>query len=65
MTDSVTVTKEAAVDASIAALEVRVTELENVVHALAPYNRNAEHPGVIAWLGKVGARIKSAVEKVV
>lgn len=39
------------------ALEARVADLEAVVHVLAPYNRNAEHPGVVAWLAKVGQRL--------
>lgn len=47
------------------ALEARVTELENTVHTLAQYSRGAEHPGIVAWLKKVGARIEAAVEKVI
>src|ERR1700742_1220677 len=39
-------------------LEDRVTELEAVVHAIAPYSRNAEHGTVKSWLKKVGARME-------
>jgi hypothetical protein len=39
-------------------LEERLTELEKVVHAIAPYSRNAEHGVVVTWLQKAGARIK-------
>jgi hypothetical protein len=53
------------VPAAIAALETRVTELEAVVHTMAQGNPYAGHGVVVAWLEKVGARIKAAVEKVV
>lgn len=49
------------VTTSIAALESRVTELEDVVHKIAPYSRNAAHPSVSSWVGKIGERIKSLV----
>ena len=48
----------ASVDHVLAQMEARVTELETVVHAIAPYSRNAEHGAVQGWLLKVGARLK-------
>ncbi len=45
-------------------LEERVAALEAVVNEIAPYSRNAEHPGVVSWLKTVGARIKADVAKV-
>lgn len=42
-------------------LEDRITELETVVHAIAPYSRNAAHTTVTSWLSKVSARIKAVV----
>lgn len=53
-----------AMDPVTIALEARVAELENVVHAIAPYSRNAEHNVVVAWVQKMGARIKAAIEGV-
>jgi hypothetical protein len=50
------------VSTSVASLEARLTELENVVHAIAPYSRNAAHSGVVKWVEKIGARIKAAVK---
>jgi hypothetical protein len=49
------------VTTSIASLDARLTELEAVVHAIAPYSRNAAHSSVASWLSKVGARIKAVV----
>ena len=49
------------VTTSIASLDARLTELEAVVHAIAPYSRNAAHPGVTSWVSKVGSRLKSLV----
>lgn len=67
MTDTSNGAPQDSVAASIAALEMRIVELENVVHALGTSAYYAEHGhGVILpWLEKIGARIKSAVEKVV
>ena len=49
------------VTTSITSLDARLTELEAVVHAIAPYSRNAAHPGVSNWVSKIGQRIKSLV----
>lgn len=46
---------------SIQALEARVAELEAVVKTLAEHSRASTHGVVVAWLEKVGARIKAAV----
>jgi len=50
--------KEAAPVDAKPSLEERVTELEKVVHTIAPYSRAAEHGVVTSWLKKVGARIE-------
>ena len=60
MTDSV---QQDPIQASIAALETRVTELENVVHALAPIAHADHHGVIIPWLEKIGTRIRAAVEQ--
>lgn len=39
-------------------LEDRITELEKVVHAIAPYSRNAEHSTVASWLSRMKAVVK-------
>lgn len=44
----------------LADLEARLTELENVVHALAP-GMGDKHNVLVAWLEKIGARIKAAL----
>lgn len=54
---------QTAVGVALAALEARVTELEDVVHKLAPEIPTAGHGVVVAWLEKIGERIKAAVEK--
>jgi hypothetical protein len=51
--------------ANASSLEDRVTALENVVHEIAPYSRNAEHGTVTAWLKGISARLKGDVKKVV
>ena len=56
-----TAAEDITVPTAIALLEARLIELENVVHAIAPYSRNAEHSGVVKWVEKIGARIKTAV----
>lgn len=50
------------VQTSIAVLEARVTELENVVHALAPIAPPEHHGVILPWLDKVGKRIQGLVE---
>lgn len=58
-------TPAAVVKSGVELLEARVTELENVVHQLTLHTLSStDHPGVLAWLEKIGARIKAAVEKV-
>lgn len=46
---------------SIAALEARITELENVVHKLAPIAPAEYHGVILPWLERIGARIKAAL----
>ena len=50
------------VQTAVASLEARLTELENVVHALAPIAHGDHHGVILPWLEKIGARIKAAVE---
>jgi hypothetical protein len=45
-------------------IEERLTALEAVVHAIAPYSRNAEHGGVKTWIKTAGARLKADAAKV-
>lgn len=52
------------VEVSLATLDARLTELEAVVHAIAPFSRNAAHVIVVAWLRKVSARIKAFVKEI-
>lgn len=39
-------------------LEDRITELEKVVHAIAPYSRNSQHSTVTSWLSRMKAVVK-------
>ena len=65
MTDATNSPKPVApVSAANDALEARVAELEAVVHVLATAVSGHGHASVLAWLGKVGARIKAAAGKV-
>ena len=69
MTDETTRTDETTqVSSEMTSLAARVTELEDTVHALTQHSFNSGHAwahsaAVIAWLEKVGARIKSAAGK--
>jgi len=44
-------------------VESRLTELENIVHTLATFSRASEQHGVVAWVKKIGARLKADVHK--
>lgn len=46
-------------------IEDRLAALEAMVHELALHTLSAStHPGVIAWMKGIGAKIKAEVEKV-
>jgi hypothetical protein len=45
----------------IAALEARITELENIVHTLPQYIPVGSHSKFIAWAERVAERIKAAL----
>jgi hypothetical protein len=45
------------VELSLSTLDDRLSELEAVVHQIAPYSRNAEHGTVKSFVGKIKKRL--------
>lgn len=45
------------VELSLQTLDARLTELEAVVHQIAPYSRNADHGTVKSWVNKLASKL--------